>query len=223
MSPTGLEPPLTEQAEDIDRVWNGFLAAGVVVGLLVFALLVYVMIRFRRRSATLPRQRREHIPLEITYTLLPLVIVAGLFGVTFGSLQALDEAGDEPDVTVEVVGFQWQWQFDYPASGVSVVGTEAERPVLVLPASSTVQFRLSSIDVIHSFWIPGFRYKRDVFPNQTQVFQVDVGPRTGDFPNRGICAEFCGLDHHKMRFDVRVVTPEDFTSWEQQQLEEADQ
>ena len=86
----------------------------------------------------------------------------------------------------------------------------------MLPAGATVQFDLTSIDVIHSFWIPGFRFKRDMFPGQTQTFQVDVGDRTGSWPDTGVCAEFCGLDHHKMRFSVRIVTPDEFQPWLQE-------
>ena len=137
------------------------------------------------------------------------------------SVNAIDEVADDPDLTVEVIGFQWQWQFDYPASGVSVTGTEDELPELVLPTGATVQFDLTSVDVIHSFWIPGFRFKRDVFPGQTQTFQVDVGETTGDWADTGVCAEFCGLDHHKMRFSVRIVTPDEFASWQQERSEEA--
>ena len=221
MNVTGLAPPLTEQAEDIDRIWDLFLLAGLVVGVGVLAVLLFVLIRFRRRDTTLPRQRREHIPIEVTYTVVPLLIVAGLFGITFVSVNAIDEVADDPDLTVEVIGFQWQWQFDYPASGVSVTGTEDELPELVLPTGATVQFDLTSVDVIHSFWIPGFRFKRDVFPGQTQIFQVDVGETTGDWADTGVCAEFCGLDHHKMRFSVRIVTPDEFASWQQERSEEA--
>jgi cytochrome c oxidase subunit 2 len=151
MRPADLQPPLTEQADDIERVWNGFLLAGVVVAIGVFALIAYCVIRFRRRSSTLPRQRRENIPVEVTYVLVPLLVVAALFAVTFVSVEALDEMDADPDLTVEVIGFQWQWQFDYPASGISVIGTEIEQPALVLPAGATVQFDLRSVDVIHSF------------------------------------------------------------------------
>lgn len=217
MSRIGLDPPLTEQAEDVDRVWNGFLVAGLAVGALVAVLVVWVIVRYRRRSSELPPQRRELIPVEVTYTLVPLLIVAALFGVTFVSTEAIDEVDDAADLTVQVTGFQWQWQFDYPGSGISVVGTETRRPELVLPAGVTVRFDLTSIDVIHSFWIPGFRYKRDVFPGQMQTFQVDVGDVTGEFPDTGVCAEFCGLDHTSMRFDVRIVTPEEFAAWEAEQ------
>ena len=221
MNGRGLAPPLTEQAEDIDRIWDLFLLAGLVVGVGVLAVLLFVLIRFRRRDTTLPRQRREHIPIEVTYTVVPLLIVAALFGITFVSVNAIDEVSDDPDLTVEVIGFQWQWQFAYPASGISVTGTEAELPELVLPTGATVQFDLTSVDVIHSFWIPGFRFKRDVFPGQTQTFQVDVGETTGDWADTGVCAEFCGLDHHKMRFSVRIVTPDEFASWQQERSEEA--
>ena len=221
MNVSQLAPPLTEQAEDIDRIWDLFLLAGLVVGVGVLVVLLFVLIRFRRRDTTLPRQRREHIPIEVTYTVVPLLIVAGLFGITFVSVDAIDAVDDDPDLTVEVIGFQWQWQFEYPASGVSVIGTDDVLPELVLPTGATVQFDLTSVDVIHSFWIPGFRFKRDVFPGQTQTFQVDVGETTGDWPDSGVCAEFCGLDHHKMRFSVRIVTPDEFASWQQERSEEA--
>jgi cytochrome c oxidase subunit 2 len=86
-------------------------------------------------------------------------------------------------------------------------------PELVLPAGASVRFDMTSLDVIHSFWIPGFRFKRDVFPDQETSFQVDVGERTGFWENTGVCAEFCGLDHTSMRFSVRIVTPEEFDAW----------
>jgi cytochrome c oxidase subunit II len=206
-------PPLTEQADDIDRVWRVFLYLGLGVGALVTVLVAIVVIRFRRRGADLPRQRHENIPLEIGYTAVPLMIVGGLFALTVYSINAVDESDAESPLVVEVVAFQWQWEFDYPESGVRVVGTDAVVPELVLPAGSSVRFDLTSRDVIHSFWIPGFRFKRDVFPAQTTTFEVDVADRTGFFRNTGVCAEFCGLDHDKMHFSVRIVTPDEFDQW----------
>ncbi len=208
-----LPPPLTEQAADIDRVWNGFLVGALVVGALVAALIAFVVVRYRRRSTALPHQIAEHVRLEIGYTIVPLLIVIGLFVVTFTTVNAIDETEDEVDLVVEVVAFQWQWQFTYPETGTVVVGTDAERPELVLPAGASVQFDLASRDVVHSFFITGFRFKRDVFPGQVQSFQVDIGERTGSWPDTGICAEFCGLDHHRMRFDVRIVSPDEFAEW----------
>jgi cytochrome c oxidase subunit 2 len=206
-------PPLTEQADDIDRVWDVFLYIALGVGALVAVLVAIVVIRFRRRGAALPRQVREHIPLEVGYTAVPLFIVGGLFALTVYSTQAVDEVDDDVDLVVEVVGFQWQWEFDYPEAGVEIVGTDLVVPELVLPAGASVRFDMTSRDVIHSFWIPGFRFKRDVFPAQTTTFQVDVSDRTGFFENTGVCAEFCGLDHHRMRFSVRIVTPDEFEQW----------
>jgi cytochrome c oxidase subunit 2 len=112
-----------------------------------------------------------------------------------------------------VTAFQWQWQFRYPESGVVVTGTELERPELALPAGASVRFDLTALDVIHSFWIPGFRYKRDMFPGEQSSFQVDVGSTTGSWPDTGVCAEFCGLDHATMRFDVSVLDPGEFAGW----------
>ena len=211
----GLAPPLTEQAHDIEQIWDGVLIAASVVGVLVIALIVFVVFRYRRRDDRLPHQRRENIPLEVAYTLVPLLIVGALFGITFFSVRSIDAKEPDPDLTVAVTGFQWQWQFDYP-DGPRIIGTDGVEPELVLPAGTKVQFDLTSIDVIHSFWIPGFRFKRDVFPGQVQTFQVDVGDRTGSWPDSGVCAEFCGLDHHKMRFSVRIVNPDEFQSWLQE-------
>ena len=183
MKPAGLAPPLTEQAQDIQDVWNGFLIASLVVGVLVVGAIFYVIIRFRRRGAGLPVQRREHIPIEVAYTVVPFLIVCVLFGVTWVSLDKVDATTPDPDLTVVVTGFQWQWQFDYPASGARVTGSDAVEPELVLPAGESVRFELKSLDVIHSFWIPGFRFKRDMFPGQTQTFDVDIGERTGSWPD----------------------------------------
>ena len=207
-----LAPPLTEQAEDIDRVWNGFLVAALIVGVLVWGVIIYIVIRHRRRGSALPRQVRENIPIEIAYTVIPLLIVVVLFAVTFTSVNAIEEVDDDADLTIEVIGFQWQWRFNYP-DGVSVVGTDAERPELVLPVGAKVQFDVTSIDVVHSFWIPGFRYKRDMFPGQIETFQVDITGDPGEYPSSGICAEFCGLDHTSMRFDVRILDADEFAEW----------
>jgi len=216
-----IPPPLTEQADDIDRIWDGFLLIALGVAALVAVLLIIVLLRFRRRTGDtgIPRQVHQNIPLEIAYTVVPLLIVAALFAVTFVSVEAIDEVDEDAELVVDVLGFQWQWQFAYPASDVSVLGTPEEAPELVLPADTSVRFDLTSIDVIHSFWIPGFRFKRDMFPGETTSFSVDVGSRTGEFPDSGVCAEFCGLDHHKMQFSVRVVTPEEFEQWLQDQAD----
>ena len=141
---------------------------------------------------------------------------AGLFALTVVSIWAVDESDDDADLVVEVTAFQWQWRFDYPESGRRGRSAATKScPSWCCPPTSSVRFELTSRDVIHSFWIPGFRFKRDVFPDQTTTFQVDVGERTGVFPNTGVCAEFCGLDHtthallgpHRHGRRVRPVGP----------------
>lgn len=206
-------PPLTEQARDMDGLWNVFLIGAAVVGLLVIVLVVRVVTRARGRT-TLPHQQHENVPLEILYTAVPFVAVCALFAATWVVLDRVEHVGaaGDADLVIEVVGFQWQWQFVYP-DGVVETGTDDVNPVLALPADTTVRFELTSIDVIHSFWIPGFRYKRDMFPGETSAFQVDIGDTTGSWPDTGVCAEFCGLDHTTMRFDVAVMSAGDFDTW----------
>jgi cytochrome c oxidase subunit II len=204
---------VTEQAETIDRVWNLFLALGLVVLVLVAGLMLWVIIRYRRRSDALPPQKHYNIRMEITYIVIPLAIVIVLFAVTFVTVGAIDDSDPAPDLVVEVTGFQWQWQFDYPDSGVSLIGRPGENPELVLPASSTVRFDLVALDVIHSFWIPAFRFKRDMIPGSPGSFRVDIRDVAGQYPNSGVCAEFCGLDHASMRFSVRILPPDEFDAW----------
>ncbi len=208
-------PPLTEQAEDLDRVWDVFLIIGGLIGLLVAVLVLMVILR-GRKSTEMPKQVREHIPIELAYTVVPFLIVVALFVMTVGSVRAVDHLDDDDadiDLVVEVNAFQWQWQFVYPDAGVVQTGTNDERPELALPAGATVRFDLTALDVIHSFWIPGFRFKRDVFPGEETSFQVDVGTTTGSWPDTGVCAEFCGLDHATMRFDVSVLSADEFARW----------
>ncbi len=208
-------PPLTEQAEDLDRVWDVFLIIGGLIGLLVAVLVLMVILR-GRKSTEMPKQVREHIPIELAYTVVPFLIVVALFVMTVGSVRAVDHLDDDDadiDLVVEVNAFQWQWQFVYPDAGVVETGTNDERPELALPAGATVRFDLTALDVSHSVWLPGFRFKRDVFPGEETSFQVDVGTTTGSWPDTGVCAEFCGLDHATMRFDVSVLSADEFARW----------
>lgn len=203
-----MPPVLTDEAADVDGLWDVFFAIAVGVFLLVAFLLVWCMLRYRRRDDRLPKQVRHHTVTELAYTITPFLIVVGLFAGTYTTVRAI-ERRDEPDLVVEVTGFQWQWRFTYPDQGVSITGAGEHEPELVLPADSTVRFELTSTDVIHSFWIPGFRYKLDVFPGQTTEFDVAIRDRTGTWAD-GACAEFCGLDHATMRFVVTIVDPDEF-------------
>jgi cytochrome c oxidase subunit 2 len=214
LAPNGLAPPVTDQADEMDRVWDLFLYLGLAVLAFVVVLVLYIIVRYRRRGDQLPRQKHYNIPLEITYTVIPLIVVLALFAVTFVTVNAIEESDDDPDLVVEVTAFQWQWSFGYPDAGFTVVGGPADDdPELVLPARSTVQFDLRSLDVVHSFWVTAFRFKHDVIPGTPSSFTVDIGDQAGDYPNAGVCAEYCGLDHAFMRFGVRVLEPDEFDAW----------
>ena len=112
-----------------------------------------------------------------------------------------------PPLTVDVTGFQWQWTFDYKDQGLSFTGQGKDGPEMVLPVGEDVHFRLHSNDVIHSFYVPGFFFKRDVVPGRTNEFDLTLD-QTGTYT--GQCAEFCGLGHADMRFTVQAVSPADF-------------
>lgn len=209
----GLPAPLTEQADTIADVWLLFLLIAIGVFGLVLCLLVYVIIRFRRRDDALPAQTHYLIAVEVIYTVIPLLLVVALFVVTVRSLRTVEATSAEPDLVVDVVGFQWQWQFTYAGSDVVVVGDDdTDPPVLVLPSGSSVRFNLESRDVIHSFWIPGFLFKRDLIPGSPTSFDVDVNDEIG-FYDSGACAEFCGLYHGRMIFGVQILSPADFNRW----------
>jgi cytochrome c oxidase subunit II len=207
----GAEDPASSQGSRILELWQLFVIAAAVVGGIVYALIFFVIVRYRRRGDDeLPAQTEGNNRLETIYTVLPIVIVIGLFAATMATQIDIDSTADEPDVVIEVVGFQWQWQFNYVGEDVSITGAPDIDPELVLPLDSTVRFRLTSRDVIHSFFVPGFLYKRDVIPGVDNEFDVTV-TEAGTF--EGHCAEFCGLLHDRMSFQVRTVPAGEFQAW----------
>jgi len=207
----GLPEPATEQADDTARLWIVFLVAAGVVGGATMALILWAALRYRRRSDELPDQRHSNVKLEALYTAVPVLIVAVLFGLSVVAEEEVTHLSDDPDVVVDVVGYQWQWSFTYPDERVeSLPGPAGELPELVLPVGSSVRFNLVGADVIHSFWVPEFLSKRDLIPGVHNSIEVTV-TRPGVWTGR--CAEFCGLDHWKMSFTVRAVAPEEYEAW----------
>jgi cytochrome c oxidase subunit 2 len=204
----------TEQADHVHSLWTGTMIAALVVGGIVWALIGWSFVRYRKRSDAVPSQRAHNIPLEIIYTTIPVLIVAGLFFFTLRTDRKVTKLTDHPDVTVEVIGFQWQWQFRYEepgGNGPVITGASAGAPPeMVLPIGETTRLRLVTRDVNHSFWVPRFLSKRDLIPKVRN--QIDVTPNVrGTFVGR--CAEFCGLDHWHMNFSVRVVSPAEYRRW----------
>lgn len=195
------------------NLWLGAWIAVLVVFVVVFGLIMYASIRFRRRSDDeVPTQIRYNLPLEALYTIAPLIVVAVFFFHTVTSQNDMLEEVENPDHTIEVVGSKWQWAFNYleePVVDEDVYefGTPEEPAELWLPVDESVRFELKSPDVIHSFWIPEFYFKMDVVPGRVNSF--DLTPtREGTFTGR--CAELCGLYHSRMIFKVNVVSAEEY-------------
>lgn len=211
----GLPDPASEEGEQIRDVWQGFFVTALVVAAIVYGLLVYVLIRYRRRNDDVPRQNPYNVKIEVLYTVLPILTVMGLFAASQAVEDDVTSTTDDPAVDVTVVGFQWQWRFTYPDEDVTIVGTpETGPPELVLPVGVPTRFELVAEDVVHSFWVPGFLEKRDLIPGFDN--EIDITPtRTGSFVGR--CAEFCGLDHWRMGFTVTVVEADEFDAWLQEQ------
>jgi cytochrome c oxidase subunit 2 len=210
-----LPVPASDRTDPVWDLWLGAWIAVLVVFLLVFGLMVYAMIRFRKRDDSPPSQIRYHLPLEALYTIAPCIIVAVFFFHTVVAQNAILKTVDNPDHEITVVGSKWQWAFDYvdekaiEGGDVFDVGTPADPATLYLPVDESVRFTLKSPDVIHSFWIPEFYFKMDVIPgrvtNQKAHNVFDVTPtRKGTFTGR--CAELCGLYHSRMIFKVHVVS-----------------
>lgn len=204
--------PVTEQGRVFADLWPVMVWLGIGVAALIWVLTIWSVFRYRRRRSAegLPSQRAENLRLEVFYTAVPIVIVAGIFAVSVMNEGDVTDTTDAPDVRVEVVGFQWQWQFRYPDLDVVVSGSTDRPPVLVLPAGQTSQLHLVSNDVIHSFWVPEFLSKRDLIPGIDNT--IDVTPtEAGSWVGR--CAEYCGLDHWRMYFEVHVVDDGVFDRW----------
>ena len=206
----GAPDSVTEQGDDFLTLWRGFVITAICIGLLVYGLIIFAVLRYRRRGDAIPDQRPHQVALEITYTVVPLLIVVALFATSVITQDHISDQGDDPDLTVRIVGFQWQWQFQYPEERVTIEGTPEQQPELVLPVGQTVRLELVANDVVHSFWVPDFLSKKDLIPDVDNEIDVDV-TEEGEWIGR--CAEFCGVDHWNMRFTVRAVPEDEFEAW----------
>jgi cytochrome c oxidase subunit 2 len=211
---------ITKQSQDMRQLWTWSVIAALIVGVIVWALILWPVIRHRKRGDELPRQTAYNLPLEIAYTILPFLIIAALFFFTVVVQDKVQKRSDNPDETIAVRAFKWNWQFSYPdakdqnGDAVSTVGTSQEIPILVLPTDRTIRFEVSSADVIHSFWVPEFLFKLDVIPGnengRNNVFEVTVN-KEGSYVGR--CAELCGTYHAFMNFEVRAVSGDDYDAY----------
>jgi cytochrome c oxidase subunit 2 len=211
--------PVSQQGQYVFDFYPVIFWIAVAVFILVEGLLLWIVLRYRRRptDTELPKQTHGHGGLEIIWTLIPAIIVTALFAFTvdtLGKVETAQDPNDNPQLTIDVTGFQWQWTFDYKTQGISLTGTGRDGPTMAIPVGEKVRIRLHATDVIHSFYVPQFLYKKDAIPGRVNEFDVLV-QQVGTYA--GQCAEFCGIGHADMHFTVAAMTPADFDAWVAQQ------
>lgn len=265
--PTGV----TKQSTEIRELWTWAGVTALALGVIVWGLIFWCVIRYRKKDDELPRQTKYNFTVEAVCFTFPFLVIAGLFYRTVIVEDDVNALTANPQVRIQVDAFKWNWQFEYHqwttkdgkvistvypgktnaraadetlptkyacdetssnisvncgASGdddtatgklyLSTVGSQNEIPVLVIPVGRTVRIVEHSEDVIHSFWVPEFLFKRDVIPygtastardNQFEITATKIGSYVGR------CAELCGTYHSQMNFEVRVVSLDDFKTY----------
>ena len=215
---------VTGQDHWVRQLWHITYIFAVPIGVIVLGGILWCVIRYRHKPGDTRRasQFQYHIPIEVAYTIIPLVIVAVVFGFAYNAENHVTKVSKNPAVKITVQGFQWGWRFIYP-NGHSELGTvsnelninsEANLPVLYMPAGETVQLHLESLDVIHTFYVPEFLFQRDMIPGINNVVDFNV-IKTGIY--NGQCNNICGQYHAFMRFTVDVMTPAAYNAWYAQQ------
>ncbi|MGK2876161.1 MAG: aa3-type cytochrome oxidase subunit II [Nocardioides sp.] len=223
----------SKQGEAVLDLWQGAWIAALSTGVVVWALMFWAAWRYRRRSEDeIPVQTRYNLPMEIFYTIFPIIMVIVFFGNTVRTQDEVLTESACPDNVVEVVGQQWQWTFNYglgeadcgvidanPTGSFTdfvyddyayVVGNLGVRPTLYLPLGESVRFNLYSPDVIHNFGIPNFGMRMDVIPGRINHYEI-TPTKLGLY--RGACYELCGVYHSRMLFQVKVVEPAEYEAY----------
>lgn len=208
--------PEGPEARTIDDLQRPLFYVAGIVGVIVFVAIGYALIRFKDRGQEIPKQTHGKTWLEVTLTVIPALI---LVGVGIPTVAAVFELSDqEADCTINVTGQQWWWEYDYSGvcGGVEITSPIVTSGELVIPTDTAVLLRITSRDVIHSYWIPALNGKRDAVPGRLQTLRLQA-----DEPGIyvGQCTEFCGLSHARMRQAAVALEPADFQAWVNNQLE----
>jgi len=222
--------PATDQTEGIASLWVGSWVVLLLVGVITWGLMLWAMVVYRRRKGQtgLPVQMRYNMPIEIFFTAVPMILVLGLFAFTVREQTEIERpwAEDEVEVEVTAIAKQWAWDFQYDGATeggdtVYTMGVQAEAadngdvdqdalPTLVLPVDKKVTIDLQSRDVIHSFWIIDFLYKKDMYIGHDNSWSF-IPTREGHYDGR--CAELCGEYHSRMLFNVEVVSESEYDEY----------
>ena len=223
------EAGITNHADDVTGLWVTSWTILILVGVLVWGLILWTAIVYRRRKGQtgLPVQLRYNMPIEIFYTVVPLILVLGFFAFTARDQAKIETPTANPDVEIQVFGKRWAWDFNYlnegpDGKGVYTSGTQAQETdntpfidydqlaVLYLPVGKTVALDIESRDVVHSFWVPDFLYKKDMIPGKSNHMYF-TPLKEGTY--MGKCAELCGEYHSLMLFQVKVVSVAEYEAY----------
>lgn len=219
----------TNHTDMVAGLWVNSWIVLLIVGIITWGLMGWAAIAYRRRKGQtgLPVQLRYNMPIEIFYTIVPLILVLGMFFFTARDQAEIEAKWDNPDVEITAIAKQWAWDFQYDADSdddtVWTMGIQAQPdkdgnidqaqlPTLVLPVDQKVTINLQSRDVIHSFWIIDFLYKKDMYIGKDNSWSF-IPTRVGEYA--GKCAELCGEYHSMMLFNVKVVEQDEYDAYVQ--------
>jgi len=215
---------VTQQNQWMRQLWHVSFWFALPIAITVLGGIFWCVLRYRAKGdeERRPSQFQYHIPIEAAYTIIPLIIVAVIFGFAYNAENKVDAVSKAPAVKITVEGFQWGWRFIYPnghqevgtVSNELIINSEGNLPILYMPENETVQLHLVSDDVVHTFYVKEFLFNRDLIPgiNNTVDFNVN---HTGTF--EGQCNNICGQYHAYMRFLVKVMTAAEYDAWYAQQ------
>ncbi|GAA4285592.1 cytochrome c oxidase subunit II [Brevibacterium daeguense] len=212
----------TSHTDAYTSLWTGNWITALIVGALAWGLMLWCVVVYRRKKSDrgLPVQMAYHMPIEILYTVIPVIVVMGLFFQTVNTLEQTTDDRTPGEQVIEVVGKQWAWDFNYVTEDVHYAGVQVnldgteqpgyDAPTLYLPADTDVELVMRSRDVIHSFWVPAFLEKRDMIPGRES--SIHLRPlKEGTYV--GKCAELCGEFHSEMLFNVEVVPMDEYLDY----------
>jgi cytochrome c oxidase subunit 2 len=214
----------TNHTSEVIGLWDTSWLVLLGVGLLTWGLIIWAAVVYRRRKGQtgLPVQLRYNLPIEIFYTVVPLILVLGFFAFTAKTQNNIEQPFAHPQVKIQVFGKRWAWDFNYvnentysPGVQASPAGdgkpaSSAHLNTLYLPVNKRVQIKINSRDVAHSFWIVNFLYKKDMIPGKSN-YMYFIPEKTGTY--QGKCAELCGQYHSLMLFQVKVVSEARYESY----------
>lgn len=213
----------TNHTDGITGLWVTSWIVLLIIGAITWGLIIWATVAYRRRKGQtgLPVQMRYNMPIETFFTVVPVLLVLGFFAFTAQEQASIEKRYENPENVVEVVGKRWAWDFNYVNDDVYFQGvqvqtdaegeaTEETMPVLYLPVGKTTELRLETRDVIHSFWVVEYLYKKDMIPGQTNYMSI-TPEKTGTF--MGKCAELCGEYHSMMLFEVHVVEQDEYDAY----------